>query len=154
MDMLLNVINVNAQKALEPGVFFSKTKLSIENVYGILYLWSVAVPGHIMKKMLPSIRANTLYDYMNNAKDICCENVDRNPVIFESIANVEIELQIDESIFGKRQKYHKGKAFKKQWVFGVSEPLLHKCSLEIVEVRSQETLCGLIKQLVPKTAKA
>ena len=81
MHMFLNVIKEDLQKALEQGVFF-KTKLSMENVYGILYLWSVAVPGHILMMMLPGIRAKTLYDYMNLARDICCEIVVRNPVIF------------------------------------------------------------------------
>ena len=48
-----------------------------------------------------------MYDFMNFARDICCEVLDKNPVIFTNENEFQIEIQIDESIFGKRQKYHR-----------------------------------------------
>ena len=140
-------------KSIRTGSFFTRTKLSFENVYGVLYLWSVGIQGHIIKEMMPSMRPNTMYDFMNFARDICCEVVDKNPVVFTNENEIQIEIQIDESIFGKRQKYHRGKTFGKQWVFGISQSSLHKCSLHIVEDRTQETLCGIIKRHVPTTGK-
>ena len=81
------------------------------------------------------------------------ENLKRHPVQFES-ENVAVTTQIDESIFGKKQKYHKGKYFKRTWLFGISDQKQHKCYIEAVEKRDSETLEEIILQHVKPTTKA
>ena len=76
----------------------------------------------------------------------------KQPFIFDSDDESEILVQIDESSFGKRQKYHRGKYNRQQWVFGISQPEKHKCMLIVVEDRTAETLLGLIQRHVPITS--
>ena len=94
-----------------------------------------------------------MYDFMNFARDICCEVVDKNSAVFTDENENQIEIQIDESNFGKRQKYHRGRTFGKQWILGISQPSLYKCSLHTVEDRAHETLCGIIKNTYPRQEK-
>ena len=61
-----------------------------------------------------------------------------NPVKFES-KELIAEWQINESIIGKKRKYHKGKNFKRFWVFGISSPSEHKIYIEFVESRDKPT---------------
>ena len=66
--------------------------------------------------------------------------VKKNPIKFEIENGLEIELQIDESLLGKKRKYNKGKYFQQQWVFGISNQKKHKCFLQVVTERSKDTL--------------
>ena len=74
-----------------------------------------------MTVMIAGIRVKAVYEYMEIEKDICCETVDRDSLITESIANLEIELWKEESVFGSFKIYQKGKVFEKQWVFKESK---------------------------------
>ena len=44
---------------------------------------------------------------------------DENPVYFDNDGDIEMEIQLDESIFGKACKFNKGKAFRRYWLFGL-----------------------------------
>ena len=57
-------------------------------------------------------------------------------------------MQIDESAFGKTQKYRKGKYYKKRWIFRISQPSKHKCLLVPVEKRDAKTLLDIICKYV------
>ena len=73
-----------------------------------------------------------------------------NPVKF-NIGLVKSELQIDESIFGKKRKYHRGKNFKRFWVFGISNPDEHQIHIEIAFSRDRDTLEKIILDHVVPT---
>ena len=62
----------------------------------------------------------------------------------EVISNVEI----DEALFGKKRKNNKGKEYKKQWVFGITEKGTNKIFMEIVENRRKTTLLPLIRKYI------
>ena len=96
------------------------------------------------------MRIQTIYDYYNFCRDITIEMNDKNSVNFHPTDNMQIELQIDESVFGKKCKYNRGKPHNNYWIFGISDSKNHKCLLKIVENRSEETLMGIIEHFVPK----
>ena len=50
-------------------------------------------------------------------------------------------IEMDESLFGKRSKYNRGKQFTKQWVFGIAERNTNKTMFEIVENRKKRHCC-------------
>lgn len=58
-------------------------------------------------------------------------------------------IQIDESLFGRRCKYHRGKdQGAKVWIFGMIEVDSNKLILYPVDNRSRELLIPLIKKHV------
>ena len=65
----------------------------------------------------------------------------------EQIGGPGIEVEIDESKFGKR-KYHRGKNVDGVWVFGGIERNSKRCFFEIVEDRSASTLIPIIKRYI------
>ena len=62
--------------------------------------------------MMNEIHLRTLQDWYNFCRDICEQHFVDKPVIFNE-GVVKTELQIYESIYGKKRKYNKGKKFKK-----------------------------------------
>ena len=138
-------------KSIRTGSFFKMTKTKMTKSYSIIYFWSVGIPGNMTKRMMMDVPVNTIYDFYNFSRDICCQILTKDPVIFHSNNEIAIELQIDESLFGKSRKYHKGKHFKQQWVFGISDPASHNCWMEVVKDRTAETLCNIIERHIPKT---
>lgn len=131
--------------------FFSKTKISLEDVLKVIYLWATGVPAFICQRLIPEVCEKTINDWYSFCRDICMENLKRHPVQFDN-EEVVVTTQIDESIFGKKQKYHKGKYFKRTWFFGISDQKQHKCYIEAVEKRDCSTLEGIIlKHVKPNT---
>jgi IS1 family transposase len=63
-------------------------------------------------------------------------------------ANVEL----DESLFGKKCKYHKGKVHQRSWVFGIVERHSRNLVLEVVRKRDKATLMPIINEHVSKAA--
>ena len=57
-------------------------------------------------------------------------------------------VEIDESLFGKKQKYNRGKQTKKQWVFGLVEQKTRKTHFQCVTSRDRDTLFPIIAQHV------
>ncbi|CAG2257254.1 unnamed protein product [Mytilus edulis] len=59
------------------------------------------------------------------------------------------EVELDESLFGRKCKYHKGKdSGTKVWVFGIIEKSSNRIVLYPVDKRSREVLLPLIKRHV------
>lgn len=139
--------------SIKKDSFFSKTRIPIGIVYQILYFWSASLQGYLAMNLMPNVNKNTIYDFYNFARDICVETIKQTDNFFKEDGDFEIELQIDESVFGKSRKYNRGKAFKQTWVFGISQPVHHRCYLELVKDRSATTLINIISKYVPRTAR-
>ena len=89
-------------------------------------------------------------DWYSFCRDVCIKHFINNPVKFSN-GLVKRELQMDESIFGKKRKYHRGKNFKRFWVFGISNPDEHQIHIEIVDSRDRDTLEKIILDHVVPT---
>ena len=139
-------------KSIRAGSFFSKTKLSLTHSFFVMYSWSTGLQGYQLKHLIPNSPIDTVYDYFSFCRDVCLEYFKNNPVIFEPSSELQCELQIDESVFGKQCKYNRGRGHKNYWLFGISEPKSHKCALFWVNQRDRATLSPLIETHVPKTA--
>ena len=63
---------------------------------------------------------------------------------------LEGEVEIDKSLFGKKCKHHRGNPHTglKCWVFGMVERLSNKLLLFPVTDRTQDTLIPIIKKFV------
>ena len=139
-------------KTIRDGSFFHKCRLNMKEILVIMYVWAVGVQGFTVSKMIPRVPRNTVYDYFSFCRDITIEKIRRCPVMFDDSSTMEIELQIDESVLGKKCKYNRGRPFKNYWLFGISDPKNHKCFLVMVPNRTKETLLSIIETHVPKSA--
>ena len=63
----------------------------------------------------------------------------------------EYIIEIDESAFGKKEKYHKGKSHTHYWVFGIVARGERKVLLKVVPDRKKETLVSIIQKHVHVT---
>ena len=59
------------------------------------------------------------------------------------------EVEVDESLFGRRTKYHKGDPRgMKAWIFGIVERSTNRLQVYPVETRDADTLMSIIKDNV------
>ena len=129
--------------------FFAGSRIDLGDIVMIMYLWSNGVQAFICRRLLPNLNERTIHDWYSFCRDICIKHFDDNPTQFNK-GNLQTELQIDESIFGKKRKYNRGKNFQRFWIFGISDAENHKVHIEIVETRDRETLQNIIlKHVIP-----
>ena len=55
-------------------------------------------------------------------------------------------IEIDESLFGKKRKYNRGRVHNMIWVFGAVERGTRNAVLQIVSKRDRATLLPIIKK--------
>eukprot|EP00731_Ephydatia_muelleri_P030038 Em0021g561a len=90
--------------ALRSGTFFEGSKLGIEKIMRMVYLWSVKTPLVKMKEEI-EVAAQTAVDWYNFICDVYAQYFIHHPTI---IGGLGVEVEIDESKFGKR-KYNRGR---------------------------------------------
>ena len=84
-----------------------------------------------------NVSSATTVDWSNFAREVCEEVVLKNS---EQIGGPGIEVEIDESKFGKR-KYNRGRKVEGQWVFGGREKN-NRSKICMVPVPFRETRQG------------
>ena len=84
--------------------------------------------------------------WFQKLREICADSLRKDPISLGESANATIE--IDESLFGKRNKYHRGTGRQDTWVFGMVEKGTRKAIFRVVEKRNRETLLPLILENV------
>ena len=120
------------------------TKLGLDIVLELIYLWS---QGFSLSEIMHELKLSnkTVIEWTTFIRDCCsCVVMDSS----EQIGGNGIEVEIDESKFGKR-KYHRGHRVEGQWVFGGREKY-DKGKIFMVPVpnRKQSTLIALIKKWI------
>ncbi len=124
--------------------WFSSSKLPISVLLKLTFYWVNKCREDFVKTQLRLGSDHTLVDWYNFCREVCLEIlVGEN----EQIGGPGVEVEIDESKFGKR-KYHRGRRVDGVWVFGGIEKGSDKMFLEIVERRDAETLVGIIKKWI------
>lgn len=119
-------------------------KLSLENILELIYLWSQGFTlteiGHELK-----LSKRTIIEWSAFFRETCLTMIIEYS---EQIGGNGIEVEIDESKFGKR-KYHKGHKVEGQWVFGGREKY-NKKNVFMVPVpnRKKTTLLPIIRKWI------
>ena len=94
------------------GSFFSRTKMQLGDVLILTHLWCTGMPSFITKRQVPEISEKDNQWLVFLSKGYLHPALWKYPVKFGK-GNVDVELQIGESLFGKKQKYHKEKSFQR-----------------------------------------
>ena len=135
--------------SLHEGTFFSRSKLGIDQIIKLIYLWlhEMATVKNIRRECGIN-SSHTLTDWKNFMRDIHAEYFLRNP---QQIGGPGHTVEVDESLFNRR-KYNVGRVLQLLWVFSGYEPAEKMGFLVTVPNRNAETLFPLImKHILPGT---
>lgn len=120
------------------------SKLPLETIVEFVYLWAQGFShSEVMHEL--KLSKKTVTEWFIFLRDSCIYSImDRS----EQIGGNGVEVEIDESKFGKR-KYHRGHRVEGQWVFGGREKYdKHKVFMVPVNNRKACTLLPLIKKWI------
>ena len=126
------------------NTWLSDAKLPLEIVIELMYLWANGFDQDEIRNEL-NISNKTLIEWTYYFREAVTLNVMESS---EQIGGNGVEVEIDESKFGKR-KYYRGHRVEGQWVFGGREKYdKSKVFMIPVENRKQTTLLPIIKKWI------
>ena len=131
--------------SVRDGSFFEKSKLPISKLLHCIYLWALETSVISATAQL-AVSARTLVDFYNFLREVCSAALIRNPVQLGGPGRI---VQIDESLFAHKPKYHRGRAPRNEiWVFGMADCTSNPALgfMQIVERRNAETLLPIIQR--------
>ena len=100
------------------GSFFEKSKLPMSKLLHCIYLWALETSIVSATAQL-AVSVKTLVDFYNFLREVCSAALIRNPVQLGGPGRI---VQIDESLFAHKPKYHRGRAPQSEiWVFGMAD---------------------------------
>lgn len=113
----------------------------------LLYAFALDFPICEAEKLLPSLAHSTVVNYYGRIRMKIYDIVEK--LLMEGNVNGELEIvELDESMFGKKHKYVRGKPTKRQWVFGLVERNTRRTYFIPVQNRKRETLLPIIRRKV------
>lgn len=120
------------------------SKLSLESIIELMYLWSQSFSvDEIMHEL--SLCKKTVIEWCYFFRESCFTTVMDES---EMIGGNGIEVEIDESKFGKR-KYYRGHRVEGQWIFGGREKYNKKKVFMVpVQDRKKKTLLPIIQRWI------
>lgn len=131
------------------GTWFSKSRLSIEDVLYFTVLW-LRLPYPRQKFIMRELKCcdRTVVDWSSYCREVCVQwSLDHS----QRLGGPGKIVEIDEAKFGKR-KYNRGRRIEGQWVFGGFERDSKKIFLVPVPDRSAQTLLQVIQEwILPDT---
>ena len=111
----------------------------------LLLMWTFALDLPIFEavRMLPSISRVTVGNWYHKFRLVIVKEF-RTVKLTGKIDCLADIVEIDESLFGKKNKYSRGKLTKKVWVFGIAQRQTRKTRFFVVPNRKNATLHPLI----------
>ena len=131
------------------GSWFANANMTLEEITEITYLWCLGL-SQVQIQELMGCSSNTVVDWFSFCREVCEVTLLKETENGKQIGGENIIVEIDESKFAKR-KYHRGHEVKLGWVFGGRErDNSRNCFMDVVPVRSAETLITLIQKHVAR----
>jgi len=101
-----------------------------------MFLWAMQISGSKIAR-LTSVSEPTVIRALSEPRTICCNKVLNAGIKLGGLGKT---VEIDESKFGAKRKYKRGRISEGPWVFGVVERGSQKVLLFRVPDRTRETL--------------
>ena len=137
--------------SIRNGSFFSRSHLSLQTWLKLIYFWATDEPVMKVHQQLDrkECSTKTAIDAFNFLREVCSQSL-------INLGNIELGgpgsiVQIDESLFNHKPKYHRGRgvsAAREQWVFGMVDCSVKPAIgyMELVDKRDAATLLPLVQQ--------
>ena len=99
------------------------------------------------EKLMPKLAHTTVVRFFKKLRCVTTEVIS-SIKIDSTVDGTQDIVEIDESLFGKRQKHNKGRRTERVWIFGLAQRKSRKTFFTLVKDRTSETLLSIIKEKV------
>ena len=133
------------RRSIRAGSFFEDSKIPLSQWLYIIFLWSIDESNKKVS-LLTGLSLRTAVTALQRLRDICSLKILHGNVRLGGRGKT---VEIDESMFGHKRKYNRGRIGRGTWVFGMVERGTGKALTFRVPNRTRETLVtGLVQQFV------
>ena len=106
--------------------------------FAIAFFYSLDIANHDIEKFLPDLAHSTINRKVKEFRSLLVQNVSVPQM--SSLVDTKLDIvEINESMFGKKQKYNKGILTKKTWLFCMAQRDTRKTSFHVVANRKNES---------------
>ena len=133
--------------SIRSGSFFARSRGTLPKWLHAIYLWSQETSVKNSCDTLGLSRP-TVIQMFQSMRNICSTKLEQEPI---QLGGPGIIVQIDESLFRHKPKYHRGRPPRsEQWVFGMVDTSTSPATgyMELVEKRDAATLLPIINRIV------
>ena len=133
--------------SIRSGSWFEQARFDqvYDKVLLLTYCWANSY-SNILAAHECGVHENSIVHWFNFCREVCIEILEGQE--YSQIGGEGVEVEIDESKFGKR-KYHRGRKVDGVWVFGGIEKYnKENCFFVVVEQRSSDVLIPLIEKYI------
>ena len=138
------------RRSIRAGSFFEDSKISLRQWLNIIYLWSIDVSNKQLS-LMTGISLRTIATTLAKIRQICSLKILHGNI---KLGGRGKTVEIDESMFGHKRKYNRGRVSEGTWVFGMVERGSGRALTFRVPDRTRETLVTRLVQefIQPGTA--
>ena len=122
--------------SIRSGSFFKGSNIPLSTWLHLMFLWAMQISGSKIAQ-LTSLSKSTVIHALSELRTICSNKVLNAGIKLGGLGKT---VEIDESKFGAKRKYKRGRVSEGPWVFGVVERGSQKVLLFRVPDRTRETL--------------
>ena len=142
-----NRCGTRSYHSVRAGSFFDQSRVPLAKSLHLMYLWCQDSPVKAAAETLDLSRQSVQQHFLF-LREICAAHLLANPM---TLGGPNVVVQIDESLFRHKPKYHRGRAAAgDQWVFGACDTSTTPAVayMELVPDRRAATLMPIIRRIV------
>lgn len=133
------------RRSIRAGTFFEDSKIPLSHWLYIIFLWSIDKSNKKVS-LLTGLSLRTVITALQRLRDICSLKILHGNL---KLGGRGKTIEIDESMFGHKRKYNRGRVGQGTWVFGMVERGTGRALAFRVPNRTRETLVtGLVQKFV------
>ena len=133
------------RRSIRASSFFEDSKISLHHWLYIIFLWSIEESNKKVS-LLTGLSLRTVVTALKRLRDVCPLKIVHGNI---KLGGRGKTVEIDESMFGHKRKYNRGRIGRGTWVFGMVERGTGRVLTFRVPNRTRETLVtGLVQQFV------
>ena len=125
--------------------------MSLKDQMMLIFLFSKDFSIRDAEKLLPHLSHTAVVHFYQKLRKVLFEKMES--IKMEGTTNAQANvIEIDESYFGRKRKYNRGRLTNKQWVFGIVERNTRKTYFVPVDDRKKTTLLPIMIDKIAKGA--
>lgn len=134
-------------RSIRTGSFFDSSKCSLGSILHVIFLWTIET--NVKQAVIQTaVSKTTIIEFYRRLREICTSFFNANPV---RLGGPGVSVQVDESLFRHKQKYHRGRApTRNAWVLGIVDTQYTPARgyMTLVRRRDARTLLPIIRRVV------
>ena len=142
-----NLCGSRSYHSVRAGSFFAKSRVPVKKAVHLIYLWAQESSVKAAADTL-DVSRQCVQQHFQFLREVCSTHLLATPMF---LGGRNVIVQIDESLFKHKPKYHRGRApASEQWVFGICDTSTTPgvTYMEIVPDRRAQTLIPIIERVV------